>query len=45
MAKGGDVYVEYASYETGKVDTIEVDKVDKSSSNLWKNTVKERPYS
>lgn len=42
--KGGDVYVEYASYETGKVDTIEVDKVDKSSNNLWKNTEKERPY-
>lgn len=42
--KSGDVYVKYASYETGKVEEIEVDKVDKLSSDIWNKFSKERPF-
>ncbi|MGN9165488.1 S-layer homology domain-containing protein [Tissierellaceae bacterium HCP3S3_D8] len=42
--KAGDVFIKYVSYETGKEEEIEVDKIDKSSSNLWDRTEKERPY-
>lgn len=37
-SKGGDDYVEYVSYETGKVEEAEVDKIDSGKVE------KERPY-
>lgn len=42
--KGGDVYVKYASYETGKVEERQVDKLDKSSNVKFGDVKKERPF-
>lgn len=42
--KGGDVYVKYASYETGKVEERQVDKLDKNSNVKLSSFAKERPF-
>lgn len=42
--KGGDVYVKYASYETGKVEERQVDKLDKSSNVKFGDVKKQRPF-
>ncbi|MBU5255533.1 S-layer homology domain-containing protein [Tissierella praeacuta] len=42
--KGGDVYVKYVSYETGKVEEKQVDKLDKSGSVKFGDFKKQRPF-
>ncbi len=42
--KGGDTYVKYVSYDTGKIEEKEVNKLDDKTNVKLGDVAKERPY-